>query len=164
MTQLDLDVSSFAAYADQFKRYSPETVIGALVLKLVQGDSVITDEEGTITGVATEVKQDALIEKIALLIGEGGILQPPLAKNATDSFSEAIAATATALKWNITNLSNTDELYYCLNAEADLLNSRILLPFQSVWSDNLAEARSRVTVIAKNSILINYSVQLITSS
>lgn len=136
-------------------------LLGAIAL----GGGVSTGT-GSIVGLSTEAKQSEIIQKLDLITANlalGGTLQPPIEATATETVSEAIAANTATLKWNITNLSRTDELYYCLGGvDANLLNSRVLLPWQSVWSDNLIEAQSRITVITRSSVSVNYSVQLIT--
>ncbi len=67
MTQLETDITRFSLYAQQFNKYPPTTIIGALVLRLIESGTLTTDG-GTVIGGATALKQDEIITLLTQLL------------------------------------------------------------------------------------------------
>ena len=67
MTQLETDIGRFSLYAQQFNKYSPTTIIGALVLRLIESGT-LTASDGSVIGGATTAKQDEIITLLTQLL------------------------------------------------------------------------------------------------
>lgn len=67
MTQIETDITRFSLYAQQFNKYPPTTIIGALVLRLIESGT-LTASDGSVIGGATTAKQDEIIALLTQLV------------------------------------------------------------------------------------------------